>query len=360
MQGIKHIGDAENPQKRHCGQPFIRQDNGNQRGGAGGQPHHHGHDDISARTDGSAGHVSHPVLFILLLRKHWQQHAVDRGIDIGNDQVGKLLSLIIIGQIRICIPEPDDQLPALGVGGIQQGRDQQLPAIGNEPLEPVPGKGPYGPPLYGEPQHHAVYQQVYQPLPYQRPKFITAAGHGDTRYGSGGRAAQSGKKEAFKLQGLGHIRLLHIGEAGKDHRKTQYPYDRCQGFVFISPGDDGSQEKQSSIQKQAEHHVEIEYGGIVQLIRFFFLDKGVGHAAVYKNLQQGGDHRDQRKLPISVRGKEPGQNDGYDKSHALSAASFCETPEEVGGYFLFIIVHVFSSFYHINSSIPEKTDPSGI
>lgn len=94
MDGPEHVVDAEDAQERHARQPLLRQHERHDVCRRKRQDHHHRRHDEDTRLDSPPRHITHPLTMILLTRHCWEQDAIDRSIDVGDNKIRELLSLI--------------------------------------------------------------------------------------------------------------------------------------------------------------------------------------------------------------------------------------------------------------------------
>ena len=130
MDRIEHVGDAENPQIRHAGQPLLSQHQPDERFCAEEHRHHQRRNDVNAGLDGTAGHVFHPRRLVLHGRHCREQNAVNGRIHVDRNDIRCKHTLIIKGKISRCVNAADHKAAQIIVYGIQQGGSQQSPAIG--------------------------------------------------------------------------------------------------------------------------------------------------------------------------------------------------------------------------------------
>lgn len=98
MDGPEHVVDAEDAQERHARQPLLRQHERHDVRRRKRQDHHRRHDE-DTRLDSPPRHITHPLTMILFTRHRREQDTVDRSIDVGDNKIWKLLSLIEEGQV---------------------------------------------------------------------------------------------------------------------------------------------------------------------------------------------------------------------------------------------------------------------
>ena len=101
----------------------------------------------------------------------------------------------------------------LEIDGVQQSGHKDLPAVGDQALQPFQGEDPARLPANRQPENRGVDGGVEHLLRDQRPDAEAAIGHGNADDGGEHRPAESGKEEAAKLHRLCHIGLLDVFDA---------------------------------------------------------------------------------------------------------------------------------------------------
>ena len=329
MDGEKQHRRAEHPQVRHAGQPFLRQDQPHQRLPGAGDPDHQRRHQVGAGHNGPSGHGLHPGLLLLLPAHGRQQHAVDGGVHVGGDHLGKLAAPVAEGQVLRRVDPPDNQLPDLPVYRVQQRRKQQLPSVGKQGLQPGQGEHPLRMPFHRDGQDHRVRQHVEQLLPHQGPYPQALQRHGDAHRRRSQGSPQGGEEEFPELHVPGNPRLVHVLDPGDHHLQPQHPQHRAKQLLPVEGGDQRRREVQHAVQHHAPAYVEPEHAGEVQLVRVLLLDQGVPQPAVHKNVQDGDEHRHHGDEPVLLRQQDPRQHQLHQQLHALGAYPFRQPPQEV-------------------------------
>ena len=329
MNRIEQHPRAENPQVGNAGQPFLRQDQPDHGRGRAGHADHQRRHQVGAGHDRPAGHGLHPGPPFLLPGHGRQQHAVDGGVHIGRDHLGKQLAPVVEGQVLRGVHLADDQRPQLVVRRVQQRRGQQLPSVGKQTLQPGKGKLPFRMPFHRQAEDHRVRQHVEQLLGHQRPYAHSPVGHRDADHRGAEGAAQGGEEKLPELHVPGHIGLVYVLDAGNNDLQPQHPQQDAQLFPFVKPGNQRGRQVQHPVQQDAQRQVEPENAGKIQLIRVFFLDQGVPQPAVHKHVEHRDEHGDQRDHPILFRQEDPGQQQLHQQLDPLGADALRQPPQEI-------------------------------
>ena len=242
------------------------------------------------------------------------------------------------GEIRVGVAHTDDQRIEFEVHGVQKLGAEQLPAVGEQPLEPRRGEQAFRPPVHGEPEDHGVDRDVRELLRHERPDPEAPAGHRDAERGGEERAAERGEEEALELQGLGHVGLLHVLHTRDHERQPQHAQDGREGRRAVHPGDQRREKEEQGVEQHAEAQVEPEHRGEIQIVRVLFLDQGVGHPAVHKDQQDGGKDRHLGDGAVLRGVEDAGEHHRDREGHELRAAAFKKAPYQVGDDFGFVIL----------------------
>ena len=141
---------------------------------------------------------------------------------------------------------------------IDQRRNQKLPAITEQTLQPPPGKHALRPPRNGEPQDRGIHRRVGKLLRHQRPYAEAPKRQHNAQRTGKQRAAQSRKEEALELHRLFDIGLLHVLQPRNNKRQPQHPQNRRQPGFPEHRRKPRRQQKQCQIQKQAEKDIKIK------------------------------------------------------------------------------------------------------
>ena len=282
------------------------------------------------------------VAAVLLGGEHGQQDAVDRGIDVFNDEHTELIALVVVCEVGRGVLQPDDELGYLEIYRVEQRGDKELPAVGHEPAETLQGEHELRLPADGQPEDRGIDSGVQKLLSDQRPYPEAAVSHRDADDGGEQRTAEGGEEEAAELHRLCDIGLLHVLDAGDDDRQTEHTDDRDKVGRAVYPADKRRSEEQPYIQHETESDIEVENGGIVKVVGVLLLDERVCHAAVDKDLKDRCDNSDEGNGTVQFRLKDAREHDGHDKGHDLCPASLHESPYQIGEYGFLIVVHSLS------------------
>ena len=355
VQRPERVIQAEDLHVRHAGQPLLGQQKADQRLCAHGEARHQRHEHIGADLDGAARHLANAGGIVLLGGQHRQQHAVEGGVGVLGDEIRELVRAVIEGEIRRGVAQADDELVELEVGRVQKLGHEELPTVGDEPAEALPGEHALRLPAHGEPEDGGVDRDVQQILEHQRPHAVAEIRE---RYADGGgkdRPAEGREEEAAKLHGLRHIGLLDVLHAGHHDRKPQHPHHGHELQIAVDAADEGGREEQPRVQQQAEAEIEVEHRGVVQIVRVLLLDQGIGHTAVDKDLQNGRDRRHEGDCPIERGVEKPRQHDRHDEVHHIGAAALHQAPNEIGDNGL-LFIHKKSGRESRRSCCDRKND----
>ena len=99
MDRVKHVGNAKYLQIWHTGQPFVRQHQPHNGFGAKCQTHHQRRHDVGAGLDRAACHAFDPGVVLLHVGHGGEQYTIDGSVDVGDNHLGKLITLVVIGKI---------------------------------------------------------------------------------------------------------------------------------------------------------------------------------------------------------------------------------------------------------------------
>ena len=259
MNGVKHIGDAADTQKRHAGQPFFGQHQPDERLCAESHQHHQRRDQIHAHLDGAAGHILHLRKIVLCGRHGREQNTVNGTVHIDGNGIRQDPALVVIGKVCRGINAADQQAAQIVIHGIQQRGRQQLPAVGKQSLQPLPREQLSRSPADGKPQNERVNRRIGKLLRHQCPDAKAGISHPQAHNRREYGAAQRREKEQLEDHVPGNIHLLYSLQAGENQHQTNDAHDCRQLCILIKSCNVRCRQKYDRIQHNTCRKVKIKY-----------------------------------------------------------------------------------------------------
>ena len=261
-------------------------------------------------------------------------------IDIGNDVLGIRFPFVVESQIGGRVSLSNQEAAEFLVSRFDQGRDQQLPSIGEQSLQAFQGKHPLRTPFHRDPQDDCVNGRVEQVLRHQRPHTVSPVCHPNAYHGGPDRSPERGKEEPLEQHIAAYISLLDVLDPGDNQSQAENSDKRYQFGPSIEAGNQRSRKEHGQVEGRTHDDVEIKYGREIQIIRVLLLDQRVAHPAVHENLHDHGEYRNQGNRSVHRRVQQARKNNGYDKCDSLRAGSLKKTPQHIAGYGFSFLTHL--------------------
>ena len=248
VDGVKGEVDAADLQKRHAGQPFVRQKQAHQRAGHRRQPRHQRQHQEAGGHDGAAHGLLHPFQIVLLLGQDRQHHALDGAVHRVHQKLRELLAPVEIAQRLRGKLLADDKGTQVLVARIHQAGQQQLPAEGEQAPHPAEGKAEMRPPAHQNEQKDAQAELIGQLLTHQRPHAQPPQRHADAYAAGQHRSGQTGGHQLAEGHFSGNNCVLYAGQRPGEQDQRQHPQVTCQPDHSEIALDGGRGEEQRRIE----------------------------------------------------------------------------------------------------------------
>ena len=233
MNRIKHICNAKNLHKGHTREPFIRQNQLNNRFCTKCKAHHQRSHDVGTGFNCSPCHSFHLDRIILCAGHSRQKYAVNWWVNIVDDHIWEFICLIVVSKISRGIHLADNQTAQIVVHCVQQCWSQKLPPKGKQSLQTLPWKHFLGTPFYCQPQNQRVNGRIRQLLHHNSPYTKTSISQPNAQECRENRSSQRCKEEPLEQHIPRHIRLLDSLHARDYDGQADNPYQWSQCRIIV-------------------------------------------------------------------------------------------------------------------------------